>query len=83
MARYAGYKRPKNTKQALKHLLAYMGIHKWMLLLVAVLVVVSTSASVMGTYLLKPVINSLILPGNVRGLAFAVVGMGGMYLCGA
>lgn len=83
MARYAGYKRPKNTKQALKHLLAYMGIHKWMLLLVAVLVVVSTSASVMGTYLLKPVINSLILPGNVKGLAFAVAGMGGMYLCGA
>ena len=55
MARYSyvGYKRPKNTKNTLKHLLHYMGLHKWMFLLVGVLVCISTGASVMGTYLLK------------------------------
>ena len=53
-----------------------MGHHKWLLLVVAVLVCISTGASVMGTYLLKPVINELILPGNIRGLAFALTGMG-------
>lgn len=80
MARYTGYKRPKNTRRALKRLLSYMGLHRYMLLLVCVLVIFSTGASVMGTYLLKPVINNLILPGNIRGLALAVAGMGAMYV---
>ena len=83
MARYVGYKRPKNTKQALRQLFSYMGLHKWMLLFVAVLVVISTGANVLGTYLLKPVINQCILPGDKKGLAIAIAGMGMMYLCGA
>ncbi len=83
MAKYTGYKRPKNTKRALAELFHYMGYHKWMLLIVAVLVVISTGASVAGTYLLKPVINNFILPGDIRGLILALIGMGIMYLCGA
>lgn len=77
-ARYVGYKRPKNTKQALRQLFSYMGLHKWMLLFVAVLVVISTGANVLGTYLLKPVINQCILPGDKKGLAIAIAGMGMM-----
>ena len=57
MARYIGYKRPKNTKKVIRQMLHYLGFHKWMLLLVAVLVLISTAANVAGTYLLKPVIN--------------------------
>ena len=83
MARYTGYKRPKNTLKALRQLFRYMGYHKWLLLVVAVLVLISTGASVAGTYLLKPVINDFILPGDVKGLIFALAGMGIMYLCGA
>jgi len=80
---YVGYKRPKNTKNTLKHLLHYMGLHKWLFLLVGFLVCVSTGASVLGTYLLKPVINRFIMPGNMKGLAGAVAAMGLMYLVGA
>ena len=83
MARYTGYKRPKNTKKALKELFRYMGYHRWLLLAVAVLVFISTGANVAGTYLLKPVINRFILPGDVKGLVYALAGMGIMYLCGA
>ncbi len=83
MARYTGYKRPKNTRKALAELFKYMGYHKWLLLVVAVLVCISTGASVAGTYLLKPVINNYILPGDVHGLILALAGMGLMYLCGA
>lgn len=83
MARYTGYKRPKNTKKALAELFRYMGYHKWLLLVVAVLVFISTGANVAGTYLLKPVINQFILPGDIRGLIYALIGMGIMYLCGA
>ena len=42
MAKYVGYKRPKNTKKAMKNLLRYLGYHKWLLLLVAVLVAISS-----------------------------------------
>lgn len=83
MARYTGYKRPKNTKKALAELFRYMGYHKWLLLVVAVLVFISTGANVAGTYLLKSVINQFILPGDIRGLICALTGMGIMYLCGA
>lgn len=85
MAKYSfiGYKRPQDTKKTLRHLLGYLGHHKWMFLLVALLVFLSTGASVMGTYLLKPVINRFIMPGDRAGLIRAVTAMGLMYLCGA
>lgn len=83
MAKYTGYKRPKNTKKALRELFHYMGYHKWLLLIVAVLVCISTGVSVAGTYLLKPVINNFILPGDLKGLIYALAGMAVMYLCGA
>ena len=83
MAKNTGYKRPKNTKKALKELIHYMGYHRWLLFVVALLVCVSTAASVAGTYLLKPVINNFILPGDKTGLLHAILGMGIMYLCGA
>lgn len=81
--KYTGYKRPKNTKKTLLHLLSYLGHHKWMFLLVGLLVCISTGANLMGTYLLKPVINRFIMPGDMAGLVRAVIGMGIMYLCGA
>ncbi len=83
MARYIGYKRPKNTKKTIQSLLHYFGYHKWLLALVILLVFISTAANLMGTYLLKPVINRFILPGDRQGLLQAVVAMAAMYACGA
>lgn len=83
MARYVGYKRPKNAKKTFKHLLGYLGMHKWSFAIVAILVLISTGASLTGTYLLKPVINHFILPGDLKGLTKAIFMMGIMYLCGA
>lgn len=82
MAKYVGYKRPKDTKKTMKHLLVYLGFHKWSFALVALLVFISAGANIMGTYLLKPVINRFIVPGDTPGLIRAVLGMGAMYLCG-
>lgn len=82
MAKYVGYKRPKDTKKTMKHLLVYLGFHKWSFALVALLVFISAGANIMGTYLLKPVINRFIVPGDTPGLIRAVLGMGAMYFCG-
>lgn len=82
MARYVGGRRPENTKKTLKKFMHYMGIHKWSLILVAILVFIGSGANIMGTYLLKPVINNYILPGDIPGLIKMVILMGFMYLCG-
>ena len=76
MPRQTTYKRPKDTKKTIRKLLRYMGRHRLALVLVAALVLASSLANIMGTYLLKPVINDFILPGDLTGLLGAVLGMG-------
>ena len=66
MAKYVGYKRPKDTKKTIKHLLVYLGHYKWMFMLVALLVLLSAGANVTGTYLVKPVVNRFIVPGDME-----------------
>ena len=83
MPRYNGYARPKNKKKTIRQLLHYMGIYKWSMVLVALLVCISSMANIMGTYLLKPVINNYILPGDIPGLLSMVFSMALMYGCGA
>ena len=83
MAKYVGYKRPKDTKKTMKHFLTYLGHYKWAFFLVAILVFISAGAGICGTYLIKPLVNNFIEPGNMKGLLLAVIGMGVMYLCGA
>lgn len=76
------YKKPKDTKKTLKRLLGYLGVHKIAVAIVAILVTVSSVASILGTYLLKPVVNRYILPGDVEGLARILFFMGVMYAVG-
>ncbi|MBS6914565.1 MAG: ABC transporter ATP-binding protein [Clostridium sp.] len=82
MARQFNGKRPKNLKRTVLKLMGYMGNHKFLLLLVAVLVSVSASAGLVGTYMLKPIVNQYIVPGDVEGLFKAVAFTGMIYLCG-
>ena len=83
MARYNGYARPKDSAKTMKRLLHYMGIYKWSVLLVGLLVCVSSLANLLGTYMLKPVINTYILPGNIPGLIRTILLMALMYGAGA
>ena len=83
MARYNGYARPKDSAKTMKRLLHYMGIYRWSVLLVAVLVCISSMANLLGTYMLKPVINTYILPGDIPGLVRTIMLMALMYGAGA
>ncbi|MEG2350476.1 MAG: ABC transporter ATP-binding protein, partial [Hungatella sp.] len=83
MAKYIGYKKPKDTKKTLRRLLSYMGNHKMELFLVGILVVISSLANIFGTYMLKPVINQYILPRDIPGLLQALVFLGIIYFIGA
>lgn len=83
MAKYIGYKKPKNTKRTLLRLLSYMGRHKISMFVVGILVIVSSLASVFGTYMLKPIINQYIIPKDIPGLVKALLFMGILYAVGA
>ena len=83
MAKYIGYKKPRNTKRTLLRLISYMGRHKFSMFVVGLLVIVSSLASVFGTYMLKPIINQYIIPKDIPGLVNALLFMGILYAVGA
>lgn len=78
-----GRAKPKDAKKALMHLLTYIGHHKRSMVVIAVLVCISAVSSIAGTYLLKPVINDYIVPGDIPGLIRMIGFMGLIYLFGA
>ena len=50
-------KRTKNVKASAKRLFSYMGRHKILLIVVTILVTISASANLIGTYMLMPIID--------------------------
>ena len=78
-----GFQKPKNLKGTLAKLMRYLADYKKWLVLVAVMLVISSVCTVVGSYLLKPLINDYILPGDFPGLARMLMLMGLMYLTGA
>ncbi|WP_443663897.1 ABC transporter ATP-binding protein [Dysosmobacter sp.] len=61
----------------------YLGRYKAHLILVAGLLVISSACTVGGSYLIKPLINDYILPGDFPGLAKMLAFMGAVYVTGA
>jgi ATP-binding cassette subfamily B multidrug efflux pump len=56
------FQKPKSVGKTLKRIFEYMLDDKWRLLLVALFVIISAAAGVVGTYFLKPIINKCIIP---------------------
>ena len=52
-------RRPKNLRYTLSRLFSYLGRHKFLLLTVAILASISALGNLLGTYMIRPVVNSL------------------------
>lgn len=78
---YSG-KKPKNLKHTLRVFLSYLGRHKKMLVVVAVLVTISAGANLLGTYMIRPVVNGL-ADGDVHTLLRGVLITALIFGCGA
>ena len=74
-----GFQRPKDMKGTFKKLMGYVGRYKGSLVLVAVCLIVSSVASVATSYMLKPLLNSYIIPGDFPGLFKMLLLMGGLF----
>ncbi len=82
MARQFSNKRPKHLRRTLVRLLSYMGRHRLPLLAAAVLVATSAGANLLGTYMIRPVVNHLV-EGDRTALAQGVILTACIYALGA
>lgn len=84
-----GMKKPKDGKKTLFRILHYLEEYRFQLVLVALLVIVSSGAGVVGTYFLKPIIDNDIAPwiGNANpdlsGLLRTIILLAVIYAAGA
>ena len=60
--RNKGFGKPKDAKKTIGRILQYMGKFKALWLVVFLCVIISSGASVIGTYLIKPALNNYIIP---------------------
>lgn len=64
--------KPKNLRFTVRYLLSYMGKHRFLLFFVAVLVSVSAISNLLGTYMIRPVVNTL-TAGNTGALVRGIL----------
>ncbi len=88
MAKTFNGKRPENLRRTLGKLFAYLGSHKFLLVLVGILAAVSASANLLGTYMIKPIVNQVTENGDVSlllrnvAIAAAIFGTGALSTLG-
>ena len=69
-------------QHTLRIFVSYLGRHKFMLLIVSILVTVSALANLLGTYMIRPVVNNL-ANGDMHLLAIGVLVAAGIFAIGA
>ena len=83
MPKTSAQARPQDLRHTVRRLLSYMGHARLSLLAVAVLVAIAALANLVGTYMVRPVVNGLASGGGVELLTSQVVFTGCVYLAGA
>lgn len=81
------HKRPENMGRTVKRLMSYVGAEKAKMALAFVCVIFNTAATLAGSYMLRPIINTYIAPvdgsrGSAVGLFRALVLLGAVYILG-
>lgn len=82
-------KRPKNTKKTLDRLLSYIKKYRIQMIIVLFTIVISSLANIIGTYMLKPILNDYIVPfigeqdADLTGFIRMLLILGAVYLSGA
>ncbi len=83
MAGQPNGKRPGDLKKTIRSFGVYLGHYKKMLLAVAVLATVSAGANLLGTYMIKPIVNQITIDASVEGLMKGVTAAAVIYVTGA
>lgn len=74
--------KPQQGKKTFLRLMSYLACDKKLLIIIGILIIVSTLSSIAGSYMLRPIINDYILPGNYEGLIKILVVLAIIYIAG-
>ena len=66
MAKPFGGKRPQDLRHTLRRFMDYLGRHKIMLGIVGLLAAVSALAALLGTYMIRPIVNGVLENGSAE-----------------
>lgn len=72
----------KEGKKTFFRLMSYLSCDRSLLYIIAFLIVVSIISSLLGSYMLRPIINNYIIPGDIAGLFRILLLLGAIYLTG-
>lgn len=74
--------KPKAPKRTIRRLLSYMACDRVPLIFIGLLIIISIFSNLAGSYMIRPVINRYIMPGNFTGLIRILFVMAAIYLVG-
>lgn len=74
--------KPTEGRKTFLRLMSYLTCDKKLLSIIGFLIIVSIASSLLGSYMLRPIINDYILPGNFSGLVRILLVLAGIYLAG-
>ncbi|MCC8089312.1 MAG: ABC transporter ATP-binding protein/permease [Rikenellaceae bacterium] len=73
---------PKSGKKTLFRMLSYMGSDRTLLIVITILLIIGIASNLLGSYMLRPIINNYIIPGDISGLMQILILLGFIYLAG-
>lgn len=74
--------KPQAGKKTFMRLATYLACERGLLTITGLLIVASIAANLTGSYMLRPIINNYILPGDLPGLVRILLVLGAIYLTG-
>lgn len=74
--------KPKAGGKTLRRMVSYLSKEKVLLIVIIFLILIEITTSLLGSYMLRPIINDYIIPGDIGGLASMLLVLGGIYLAG-
>ncbi len=74
--------KPQAGKKTFLRLAGYLTHDRLLLAVIGLLILINIAASLTGSYMLRPIINNYIIPGDWHGLVRILLLLGGIYLTG-
>ena len=75
--------KPQNSRLVIIRLWRYLSRQRALLFLILFLLLINIGSTLLGSYLLRPIINNYIIPRNIPGLISMILLLAGIYTIGA
>lgn len=74
--------KPQQGRKTFLRLMKYLSCDKKLLFVIGFLIIISIIANLLGSYMIRPIINDYIIPGDFSGLVKILVVLAAIYLVG-